>query len=316
MRRRAWCVLVAVLVLALGVAVPLASAQAPQPPASQVQAQPGQGPTAGLFLVGQLTRLQGSTLTVTTPDGAWTVTTDSETILRLGPKIQDVADLPLEEPIMVKGQVLESGTLHALTISRPIVAKQAVAKESLRQLQQARRLSGSVRGEIASVTANEIVITCGEENQTVPLGADTRFRVPEVEEGTWQDLEAGQLAVVLPGPEGEQARAVSVVTSQQMRRINAQQQRYRRVRQVVAPRGLRGTVTAISGTSLTIETPAGERTIHTDAKTRFFEGRQGKAEMGDIAVGDMIVVQGQPDPSCSIEAKAVILVPEQPEDTP
>jgi len=308
MKRQAWYMVLAVLVLALGVTVPWVSAE--QPPAEARQAQ-----RAGLFLVGRVVSVQGDALTVETPDGTWTVTTDGDTVLRMGPEVEDLSDIQPGKGVMVRGRVIDDATLHATTIARP-PNPGADAGITIERLQQARRLQRSWRGEITSVSSDEIVVALGEESRSLPLGAETKYRVPDIEEPSWSDLEIGQLVVVVPGAEGEPVRAVAVVTDRQMQRINAQQRQLRRVRQVVANQGIRGTVVSIGGSTITIDTPRGQRVVNTDQDTRFRLGRDQEAEFGDIQMGDELLVMGQPDPTCPLEAKGVVLLPERPDTTP
>lgn len=69
-------------------------------------------------------------------------------------------------------------------------------------------------------------------------------------------------------------------------------------------RGLAGEVTAVDGTTITVNTREGARTVGLSANTTVREGRA-VADRGAITVGDRVKVQGQADARGTIAAERI-----------
>ena len=68
---------------------------------------------------------------------------------------------------------------------------------------------------------------------------------------------------------------------------------------------LRGQVTAIEGTTLTVKTPDGERQVTTSDETRFRIRGVENPTIADVKVGDYILAGGEPDSTGTFVAKAI-----------
>lgn len=315
-RRTIFLTLAAVALIALVGAVPLAQADDPPSPGPE----PGPGIGNGVFLVGKVTQVEGDQVLIETADGDWTVLVDEDTQIRLpGVEEATVEDIEVDKLLMVKGQVTGVGTMQAALISPP-PGQRRLAERFLRTLQQARRLQGTLKGQVIEVGEEQFTVQAGENEVVVPVDDETVYRVPDVEEPTLDDIAPEQFVVVgLPREEGAAAKAVAVVTERRMRRIIAEQQLLRRTQRIVCPLGIRGEVVSIEETApdestLILSTPRGEVTVKVNEETRFHIPDTEEASLSDIAEGDVIIVVGRPDISCPIDAQHIKVMPERPEN--
>jgi hypothetical protein len=76
-------------------------------------------------------------------------------------------------------------------------------------------------------------------------------------------------------------------------------------------RFLRGQVTAIEGTTLTVKTPDGERKVTTNDETRFRIRGVENPTIADVKVGDYILAKGEPDSTGTFVAGAILVMPGQ-----
>jgi len=74
-------------------------------------------------------------------------------------------------------------------------------------------------------------------------------------------------------------------------------------------RFLRGQVTAIEDTALTVKTPDGERQVTTNDETRFRIRGVENPTIADVQVGDYIVAKGEPDSTGTFVAHVVLVAP-------
>ncbi len=317
-------------------------------------------PQQGRHLRGQVTAIEGPTLTVKTPDGERKVTTDAETRFRIrGLKNPTIADVKVGDYILARGETDSTGAFVAtmiLVISGQRVGrfvaqgtvsaiegttlvlntlqgeKQVVTDEAifwapdvenpgLADVQigdqvvalgkpdedgnlVARLLAIAsadelrehvVRGRVTAVEGQTLVITTREGEREVVTTSETYFHVPGAEEAGLDDIETGHVIMALGQKDGDSftAQIVSVA-------------RTRRLRKMIARRNMVcGQVTAIEGTTLTIETRQGEKTILTDENTRFRIPGVEDPSIADIKVGDRVVVLGRRDESGDFTARLV-----------
>ena len=244
-----------------------------------------QGRGGGLH--GTVTAIDGSTLTVNTPQGEQKVVTDEQTRFR----IKDVenptlADLKVGDYILARCRPDAEGNLLARVVA-------VVPPERLQRL--------ALRGEVLAVEGNTLAVKTPRRGEvSVSTDENTRFRVPGVENPTIADVEVGNM-VLAAGQRSEQdgtftARAVAVVPRRPLRRNL-----------------LRGQVTAVGDGQLTLARPDGpEVTVLITADTRFRIPGVEEPGLDDIEPGDRIGVFGQPDESGQIVAKLVVVPKGQP----
>ena len=310
MRRRVIVIAALVIVAGAFVTVPFVSAQ------GSANQDPSAEKRGGVFLHGTVAQIGIDELQLELPDGTWTVATDADTVIRL-PGAEDAAlgDLEVGKPVVVRGRVTAVGVLEATEIGTPR-APQGRQPNMVDSLRQARRLQGTLRGEVTQVGANSFKVQEGEQEVTVAITSDTIFRVPDVENATIDEIQIGQQVVVRMQGESGIAEVVGVVSGQQMRRIDQGQQRLRQVRRVVGMNGIRGEVTAIEGDTLTLSTPRGDATVNVDENTRFRVPGQETASLADIEVGQTLIVMGRPDISVPIDAAMIAVAPDRPPEGP
>ena len=313
MKRRAILILVAAIVVtALLVAVPLV--QADEPPAPE----PEHKFPEGVLVLGEVAGVEDDQIHIETAEETWTVLVDEDTVIRLpGIREATIENIEVGKPLMCRGHVTAVGMLEASEITLPSGAKgpcqRAPGADLLDSLQRARRLQGTLKGQVASVGDDQLTLSTGESEVAVRVDAETSFRVPDVDEPTLEDIESGQLVVVwVPQEEDAAAKSVAIVTERQMRQIATDQRLFRTVQRVVGLSGLRGKVIAIEANILTLSTPRGELTLNVGEDTYFRIPDIEDASLSDVNIGDVIVVMGRADISCPINAIRIQVMPERP----
>ena len=134
----------------------------------------------------------------------------------------------------------------------------------------------------------------GEEE--VVTTSETYFHIPNVEEPGLGGIEVGCIIAALGQKDNDgtfTAQIVAVVRARRLRKM------------IVRRNTVRGEVTAIEGTTLTVETWHGEQTILTDENTRFRIPEVENPSIGDIKMGDRIIVLGRRNEDGDFVAKVV-----------
>lgn len=129
-----------------------------------------------------------------------------------------------------------------------------------------------IRGTIAALQAPTITVDTADGQAQVLTDERTRYRIPEVEQPTYEALEVGDRVIIGAVAQSDGsllARLVAVVPS------------------VVR---LDGEVMQIAGNDLKIANPDGELLIHTDKHTRFRVPGVENPTLDDVRVGDHVAV--------------------------
>ena len=151
-------------------------------------------------------------------------------------------------------------------------------------------------GEVMAVGAAGFTLqTRRPETLTVHVGADTHILLLETQaQGSLSDIKVGAHVQV----EGRRG-ADGVIEA-------------RRV--VVEPAGDRaeGRVTAVTGGTITAQSPEGQATIVTDVGTRFYRERDA-ATLADVTVGKGVTAYGQMQADGSLKARLVFIHDGPPE---
>ena len=202
--------------------------------------------------LGRVTAIEGETITVRTLRGTREIQTDGKTQFRV-PGVENPSIADIEVGDTVAGVVVrdDEGNLLARLI--------AVVPRRLRGL-----------GRVTAVHGKTITVVNLRGTFEVRTDADTRFRVPGVEDPSVKDITVGDVvAGVVVRDEKEDLLAKLVVVLP------------RRVRRL-------GEVTDVQGKTITVENPRGTFQIRTDADTRFRVPGVEDPSIKDIVVGDRI----------------------------
>lgn len=238
-------------------------------------------------LKGEVTEIQGQTLTVAVPGGQKVLTTDERTVYH----VPDV-----EEPTLVDIQV--GSRVFALVDASDAEAWLA---KLVAVIPQDARGPVSLRGRVTDVAETALRVRMRENVVTVAITDSTRIRVPGVENPTIADIRIGDWVLVVGHPTGLcriQARAVGVLPPVSAHRFV-----------------VRGEVLTVAASTLTVQDPNDTHTIRTDDKTRFRVPDVEEPTILDIQVGDHIVAVGTPEDDGALLAR-LILVRRPPRDEP
>lgn len=300
MKRVLMVLLALVLVAVVAVTV---VAESPDPDADS--------PKGGLALIGKVVDIQDEALTVETRYGSWSVQVSDETVFRLpGEEEGSLDDIEVDKPIQAMGEVTAVGTMAADLITVPR-RPQTPMTDLLGSIQRARKLRGTLRGQVVEIGEAGLTVQVGEDTVELVVDEDTVYRVRDVEEAGLTDMAPEDLVVVQLSPEQEGvAKGIAVVSERQMRRLNTDVRLAQRVQRAIGGQGVRGQVTALDSTGLTLETPRGEIRVDVTEDTRV--GREGdEVAFSEIVIGDTILVFGMPDITCPINAKGIRIMPPQ-----
>lgn len=296
--------IVLMALVTLGIAVPMAQASGVTEPAAK----------GGVFVVGTVLQVTSHEVTLQTPDGEWQIALSDETEIRLpGVPKATWEDIEVGKALLVRGVVTAPGAMQATQIGAPPRPQQPF-EQLLEALKRARRLDGSLKGEIVAVDVpqSSFTLRVGEDEVSVTVDEETQYRIPDVAEPSLADLQVGQLAVVQVSPKTETARAVAVVTERQMQRILAEHRLFHAVRRIVGQQGIRGQISEIGEDYVLISTPRGEARINVSDETRFQDAERQEISFEDLEVGQSILVMGLPEISCPIDAKSIWQLPPAP----
>lgn len=237
-------------------------------------------------LFGVVASVDGTTFQLQTRQGKVTVNTGEDTVFRI-PNVENptVADLKERMPVAVLGQYdsADDRVFHANAVA--IIPRRIVKRHV-------------VRGDLIAIEDTTLVLTAGHdgnEELRVQTNDETTFHVPGIKDATLDDLNVGDRIVAL-GHKGNDgtfiAKSVAVVP--------------KRPRRVI----VRGKVTAVGDSFLTLETPRQNevKVLITD-KTQFRIPGVPDPDLDDIAVGDRVVVIGHRDQDGNLVAKGVGKLP-------
>jgi hypothetical protein len=234
---------------------------------------------------GKVTTLEGSTIVVRNLRGTQRLTTTAKTKFRIGPEAGNLSDITPDNFVLALGKT--EGNEFTAQFVVAIKAEQ-VKKHML-------------RGEVLSVDTSTGTLTVqargGQQKVfTVKTTAETKFRIPQVDDPTLADISVGAQVLVLgkldqEGSQSGTARLIAVIPSE-----------------FQGSRRALGEVTAVSGATFTLKTVRrGEVAVVTGDSTQY-RTRGGQAvSLADVKVGSTVLVIGEPVPGQdqTIQAKLV-----------
>ncbi len=239
-----------------------------------------QAPSSASVIRGAVTAVSDSGFTLKTLNGQTAAVTATEATRYRIPGIQNpsLADIKVGMVVQARGTWSSDNTTFA---AQNVVA---TTREMIRQ--------HLVRGVVTAVdpTAGTLALKTPQAVEwTIHTTDQTRYRIPEVETPTLADVKVGDQAVVFgrKGATAQEGTALLVT---------------------VIPQGLvrgRGQVTAISGTTLTVETWLGSGTVTTDDATQYRARDIANPSFKDIKVGATIAVIGVKQGDGTVLAKTI-----------
>jgi RNase P/RNase MRP subunit p29 len=220
-----------------------------------------------LVAQGTVTAIEGMTLVLDTLQGEKQVTTDEAIFWAPDVENPSLAAVQVGDQVVALGRPDEDGNLAVRLLA-------IASAEELRQ--------HTVRGKVTAMEGQTLVITTREGEKEVVTTSETYFHVPNVEEPGLDDIEVGCIISALGQEDGGTftAQIVAVARARPRRRM------------IVRRNMVGGEVTAIEGTTLTVKTRQGEKTILTDENTRFRIPGVENPSLEDIKVGDRIIALG------------------------
>lgn len=149
-----------------------------------------------------------------------------------------------------------------------------------------------VQGRVETKSETGLGLSTQQGAVTVRVDEQTRYHVPGAQQPTLANVRIGDHVAVL----GRRDDAGTLLA------------RWVKVLPPVPVNGLRGEVKAVEGQTITVTTPAGDKVLATDEKTRFRVPGVEQAALSDIHVGDPIsaIVHTQDDGSLLAKMVAVI----------
>lgn len=241
---------------------------------------------AGVHAVhGRITAIEGTTLTVQTRCGEKRIFTDENTRFRIiGVEAPSVEDLSIGDPILAICSPIptlgQRGHCHHLAKTVAVLPEEGLRRHT-------------VRGWVVNIEDGTLVLATPMGEMRVTTTAETRFRVPGVKEPAIEDIKKVHHNVIAFGEWRVGTFVAKVVIA---------------VPVLPRPRTVRGEVTAIEGSTLTVDTPRGEKTVMTNERTRFRMRGVESPTLADIKVGSKIVALGRPDGEGGLSARMVVII--------
>ena len=147
-------------------------------------------------------------------------------------------------------------------------------------------------GQVTAIKGTTLMVKTPDGERQVTTNDETRFRIPGVENPTIADVKVGDYILARGEPDSTgtfAAQAILAVSGQRVGRFIVQ-----------------GTVSAIEGTTLTLDTRQGEKQMTTD-EAIFWAPDVENPSLADVQVGDPVVVWGRPDEDGSLAARLVAI---------
>jgi len=157
---------------------------------------------------------------------------------------------------------------------------------------------GGLRGKVAAIEGQTLVVVTRGEEKDLLTDEDTQFRVPDVEEATLADIQVGDRVFILGGMDvggTRLARLVVLIPEG-----------------AVGPISARGRVTAVSDKSLTVQIGDNVATVIIEEDSHLHVPGTEDATLTDIGVGDWVLAVGRPTGLCEMTAMAVGVLPAVP----
>ena len=222
------------------------------------------------FIVqGTVSDVEDTTLVLDTLQGEKQVTTDGAIFWAPDVENPSLANVQVGDQVVALGRPDEGGSLAAKLVA---IASAGELREH------------AVRGRVTAVEGQTLIITTREGEKEVITISETYFHVPNVEEAGPDDIEVGCIITALGQKNDDGTFTAQIVAVA----------RARRLRKIIVRRNMvGGEVTAIEGTTLTVETRQGAKAILTDENTRFRIPGMESPSIEDINVGDRVIALGR-----------------------
>ena len=221
---------------------------------------------------GKVTAIEGRDIVLENRDGSRRIATDDNTHFRIGKRRGSLGDINVDDPVWAIGNLQSDGTLQANLVV--VVTARQLRKHTL-------------RGDVLRVDAAAGVLTVEAKGQkegiwTIETTDQTKYRIPGVENPSLADVEVGNHVGIVGRATGNGektgiARIIIVIPDEFKNSIR-----------------FRGNVTAISGSTFTVDSPRGEFTVLTDDETRYRTRGDQDVSFEDIKPGSKIGVIGEP----------------------
>jgi len=229
-----------------------------------------------VHLNGDVTQIAGNNLKIANPEGELLIHTDEHTKFRVpGVENPTLADIKVGDHIHGVAVKRGEGSLWGRII--------AVVYEY------------KFHGQVAAIDGNAVTVNTLDGPMTVATDANTRFKVPGVENPTLADIKVGDLVFVVAfGQEDGSSLAKLIAVRPQIR--------------------FRGEVVAKNGAMLTIATDRGNVDVLTDENTRYRVPGVENPTLDDVHVGDQVAVIAIPrGPEGGLLAKGIGVLPPETE---
>ena len=244
-----------------------------------VSAEERPHPARGGAVRGKVESKSESSLALTTHQGDTIITVNPNTRYWVqGVEHPTLDDVQIGDVVLVLGSKDEFASMTALAVL--VVPPVPV---------------GALRGEVAAIKGQTLVVATRGEEKDLLTDKDTQFRVPDVEEATLADIHVGDRVFVLGGMDVRGtllARLVAVIPEG-----------------TVGPISARGRVTAANDESLLVQIGENVATVIIEEDSHLHVPGIEDATLADIGVGDWVLAVGRPTGLCEMTALAVAVLP-------
>jgi len=147
-------------------------------------------------------------------------------------------------------------------------------------------------GQVTAIEGTTLMVKTPDGERQVTTNDETRFRIPGVENPTIADVKVGDSILAKGEPDSTgtfAAKMILVMSGQRVRRFVAQ-----------------GTVSAIEGTTLALDTRQGGKQVTTD-EAIFWAPDVENPSLTDVQVGDPVVAWGKPGEGGGLAARLVAI---------
>jgi len=240
------------------------------------------GQRVGRFIAqGTVTAIEGTMLVLDTLQGEKRVTTDEAIFWAPDVANPSLADVQVGDQVVALGRPDEDGNLAARLVA---IASAGELREH------------AVRGKVTAVQGQTLVIVTREGEKEVVTTSETYFHVPNVEEPGLDDIEVGCIITALEQKDDNGTFTAQIVAAARARRLR---------KMIVRRNMVGGEVKTIEGTTLTVETRQGDKTILINENTRFRIPGVENPSLTDIKAGDRIIALGRRTEDGELVARVV-----------
>ncbi len=228
---------------------------------------------------GQVTAIEGQTVTLDTARGERALQTDGATQY-LVPDVEEptLGDVEQGDRVFAIVQAQDDGALLAKMVS--VIPEGAFGPISF-------------RGRVEGVSGDALRVSTGKDEVSVEITDSTKLRVPGAEDASLADIRVGNWVLVIARLKGlchVEATAVAVIPAVPAHRY-------------VIP----GEVIEIDGTTLTVQDPNDQHLVLTDEQTKGRIKGVEDATAADIEVGDQVLALGKPAEGHSLLARLILV---------